>query len=159
MLHAGNTCKAKWLFLCFRVMMSQEPVHVFQDITKFIYVKSIWIAFNFHWTVNSFSCALERYFQRISDASNRCILLISISLIIFWPSTSTFISNYNIYTFRQFIALYVIYRAYTKEWCSRHLFTFDTAPLFCVCPVHYKAHVSCSCAKIFRWWRFRYWNT
>jgi hypothetical protein len=28
------------------------------------------------------------------------------------------------------------YRAHTKEWCGFVLFTFDTAPFFCVCPVY-----------------------
>jgi hypothetical protein len=32
--------------------------------------------------------------------------------------------------------VYREYRAYTKEWCGYILFTFDTAPFFCVCPVY-----------------------
>jgi hypothetical protein len=36
-----------------------------------------------------------------------------------------------------YIYIYIyIYRAYTKEWCGIKLFTFETAPFFCVWPVY-----------------------
>ena len=28
------------------------------------------------------------------------------------------------------------YRAYTKEWCGFNVYYMNTAPFFCVCPVH-----------------------
>jgi hypothetical protein len=54
-----------------------------------------------------------------------------VPVYIFTASTETTACLY-IYTSS---CLY-IYMAYTKEWCGLFLFTFDTAPFFCVCPVY-----------------------
>jgi hypothetical protein len=37
-----------------------------------------------------------------------------------------------------------MYRAYTKEWCGISGFSEETAPFFCVCPVHAKVYFNYS---------------